>query len=79
MELRQYGVRPEHDIRRESVEFIFSGHTDKAKQSALAAKTAYRAVKRFLPKLGVEGEQQERIDTKLANLTPLIEKLSEIR
>jgi hypothetical protein len=56
-----------------------AGHPDKAKESALAAKAAYRAVRKFLPKLGVEGRQRELIAVKLRKLTPLIEKLSEIR
>ena len=58
---------------------LSAGHVNKAKQSALAAKAAYRAVQKFLPKLSVKGEQRERIAVKLANLAPLIKKLSEIR
>jgi hypothetical protein len=30
-----------------------AGHLYKAKQSALAAKAAYRAIQKFLPRLGV--------------------------
>ena len=56
-----------------------AGHLDKAKQSALAAKTAYRAIQKFLPKLDVQGKEREGITMKLAKLTHLIEKLSVIK
>ena len=52
---------------------------EKAKQSALAAKAAYRVVQRSLPTLLIKGEQRERIAMKLGELAPLIEKLSVIR
>jgi hypothetical protein len=55
-----------------------AGDVHKAKQSALAAKAAYRSVQKSLPKLLVKGEQRESIVMKLGNLTPLIEKLSAI-
>jgi hypothetical protein len=56
---------------------VFSaGDVDKAKQSALAAKAAYRSVQKSLSKLLVA--QRESIAMKLGNLTPLIEKLSAI-
>ena len=56
-----------------------AGHLDKAKQSALAAKTAYRAVQKFLPKLEVHGKDREPIAVKLGKLNALIEKLSSIK
>ena len=50
-------VNTELDLSRtfgESALASFSaGHLDKAKQSALAAKAAYRAIQKFLPRLGV--------------------------
>jgi hypothetical protein len=55
-----------------------AGHLDKAKQSALAAKAAYRAIQKFLPRLEVQEEEPESIAVKLGKLTPLIEKLSAI-
>jgi len=58
---------------------ISMGHPDNAKESALSAKAAYRAARRFLPRLEVEGHDRELIAVKLGKLTPLIEKLSEIR
>ena len=56
-----------------------AGHLDNAKQSALAAKAAYRAVQKFLPKLEVQGEERESIAVKFGTLIPLIEKLSAIK
>jgi hypothetical protein len=56
-----------------------TGHLDKAKQSALAAKAAYRAVQKFLPKLEVQGKERELIAVKLGKLTRLLEKLSAIK
>jgi hypothetical protein len=56
-----------------------AGHLDKAKQSALAAKAAYRAVRKFLPKLEVQGKEREGIAVKLGKLTYVIEKLSAIK
>src|SRR4030095_2612288 len=56
-----------------------AGHLDKAKQSALSAKSAYRAVKKFLPKLEVQGKEREGIAVKLGKLTHLIEKVSAIK
>ena len=56
-----------------------AGHPDKAKESALAAKAAYRAVQKFLPNLQVQGKERESIAVKLGKLTPLIEKLSAIK
>ena len=56
-----------------------AGHLDKAKQSALAAKAAYRAVQKFLPKLEVHGKDREPIAVKLGKVTSLIEKLSAIK
>ena len=54
---------------------LFSaGHTDEAKESALAAKTAYRAVQNCLPRLAVQGKERELIAVKLGKLTHLIEK-----
>jgi len=55
------------------------GHLDKAKQSALAAKTAYRAIQKFLPKLEVQGKEREGIAVKLGKLSHMIEKLSSIK
>ena len=55
-----------------------AGHVDKAKQSALAAKAAYRAVERALPRLLVKGEQRALIVGQVGDLGPLIEKLSAI-
>ena len=75
-------VSTELDLGRtfaESALVSFSaGHLDKAKQSAVAAKTAYRAVQKFLPRLETQGEERESIAVKLGKLTPLIEKLSAI-
>jgi hypothetical protein len=75
-------VSTELDLGRtfaESALVSFSaGHLDKAKQSALVAKTAYRAVQKFLPRLETQGEELESIAVKLGKLTPLIEKLSAI-
>ena len=56
-----------------------AGHLDKAKQSALAAKTAYRTVQKFLPKLEVHGKDREPIAVKLGKLISLIEMLSGIK
>ena len=56
-----------------------AGQLDKAKQRALAAKTAYRAVQKFLPKLEVHGKEREPIAVKLGRLISLIEKLSAIK
>ena len=59
---------------------LFSdGLVSNAKLSALMAREAFQTGRDFLPKLGVDGEQRELIDAKLANLSPLIERLSEIR
>jgi len=76
-------VNTELDLSRtfgESALASFSaGHLDKAKQSALAAKTAYRAVQKFLPKLEVHGKEREPIAVKLGKVISLIEKLSAIK
>src|SRR5687768_12053821 len=76
-------VNTELDLSRTLAEKALAsfsaGHPDKAKQSAVAAKAAYRAVQKFLPKLLVKGKQREMIVANLGQLTPLIEKLSEIR
>ena len=56
-----------------------AGHLAKAKQSALAAQTAYRAVQKFLPKLEVEGKERQLIAVKLGKFTHLIEKLFAIK
>jgi hypothetical protein len=56
-----------------------AGHLDRAKQSAVAAKASYRAVRKFLPKLEVQGKEREGIAVKLGKLTHLIEKLSAIK
>ena len=72
-------VFDDHD-RAESCRAPFpAGQLAKAKQSALAAKTAYRAVQKFLPKLEVQGKERELIAVKLGKLTHLIEKLSVIK
>jgi hypothetical protein len=52
---------------------------EKAKQNASAAKAAYQAIQKLLPRLRVEGEEREQIDATLASLAPLIEKLSAIK
>ena len=76
-------VNTELDLSRTFAERALTsfsaGHVDQAKQSALAAKTAYRAVRKFLPKLLIKGKQRELIAVKLENLTALIKKLSAIR
>ena len=57
-----------------------AGHLDKAKQSALVAKTAYRAVEKFFPRLGaIQSQKRELIAVKLGKLISLIEKLSGIK
>ena len=56
-----------------------TGYPDKAKESALSAEAAYWAARKFLPRLEVKGQDRELIAGKLGKLTPLIEKLSEIR
>ena len=56
-----------------------AGRLDKAKQNARYAKTAYRAAKRFLAKLEVQGKEPEEIAVKLGKLTHLLEKLSVIK
>ena len=56
-----------------------AGERGDAKQAAWAAKTTYRAVQKFLPKLLVQGEEREQVVRKLGNLTPLIKKLSTIK
>ena len=56
-----------------------AGDVDKAKKSALAAKTAYRAVHKFLPRLAViPSQERELVTLELGKLTPLIDKLSTI-
>ena len=76
-------VNTELDLSRTFAEKALAsfsaGHVDKAKQSALAAKAAYRAVQRALPRLFVKGEQRELIVGELGNLASLIQKLSAIR
>ena len=56
-----------------------AGDRGDAKQAAWAAKTTYRAVQKFLPKLLVQGEDRDVVVRKLGSLTPLIEKLSTIK
>jgi Asp-tRNA(Asn)/Glu-tRNA(Gln) amidotransferase C subunit len=58
---------------------LSAGHLDEAKQRASAAKTAFRAVQKFLPKLEFQGEERELMAEKLEKLTHLIEKLSAIK
>jgi hypothetical protein len=76
-------VNTELDLSRtfaeEALALFSDGRLCNAQLSALMAKAAYKTGRKFLPGLGVNGEQQEQVDTKLANLAPLIEKLSEIR
>ena len=54
-----------------------AGHVEKAKQDVSAAKAAYQAIQKLLPRLRVE--EREQIDATLGELAPLIEKLSAIR
>ena len=56
-----------------------AGHVEKAKQNASAAKAAYQAIQKLLPRLRVEREEREHIDATLAELAPLIEKWSAIK
>jgi hypothetical protein len=51
----------------------------KAKQSALAAREAYKAAQKFLRMADAEGEQRRLIEAKLAGLEVLIGKLSPIK
>ena len=75
-------VNTELDLSRTFAEgalaFFSDGRLSNAKLSALVAQQAYQTGRKFLPELGVKGEQRKLIDAKLANLCPLIEKLSEI-
>ena len=76
-------VNTELDLSRTFAEgalALFSdGRLSNAKLSALLAQEAYQTGRKYLPGLGVKGEQREAIDAKLEHLAPLIEKLSEIR
>ena len=75
-------VNTELDLSRtfaeEALALFSDGRLCNAQLSALVAKQAYQTGQKFLPGLGVNVEQQEQVDTKLANLAPLIKKLSEI-
>ena len=56
-----------------------TGERRDAIQAAAAAKTAYRAVQRRLPKLLVQAGQRDLVVRKLLTATPLIEELSTIK
>ena len=75
-------VNAELDLGRRFAEkalaLFLDGDLYNARLNALVAKHAYQIAQNFLPGLGVSGEQRKEIDAKLANLAPLLEKLSEI-
>jgi hypothetical protein len=75
-------VNTELDLGRRFAEkalALFSdGDLCNAQLNALVAKQAYQIARNFSAGLGVSGEQRKEIDAKLANLGPLLEKLSEI-
>ena len=58
---------------------LSAGRVAKAKQSALAAKEAYKAAQKFLRMADAEGEQRRLIETKLAGLEVLIGKLRVVK
>ena len=75
-------VNTELDLARGFAEGALALFSDRdlcnARLNALVAKHAYQIARNFLPGLGESGEQRKEIDAKLANLAPLLEKLSEI-
>jgi hypothetical protein len=56
-----------------------AGHVEKAKPNTSAARAAYQAIQKLLPRLRVKEEEREQMDATLADLATLIEKLSTIR
>ena len=62
-----------------SLTLFSAGHFEKAKRNASGAKAAYQAIQKLLPRLRVKEEEREQIDATLADLAPLIEKLSAIK
>jgi len=58
---------------------LSAGRGAKAKQSALAAREAYKAAQKFLRMADAEGEQRRLIEAKLAGLEALIAKLTAIK
>jgi hypothetical protein len=62
-----------------SLSLFSARHFEKAKQNASAAKAAYQSIQKLLPRLRVKEDEREQIEATLADLVPLIEKLSAIR